>query len=339
MNSIHTDIRMYDLSDSLKSQYNVLHSGELSVVVPVYNREQLVVRMLESLECQERLPNEVILVDNNSTDNTLNVLNEWRDRMALEHPKMHVLVIQEKGKGASQARQTGLNTVQGEYVMFFDSDDTMRPGHIKRIYDMMGDCEIMAWPTLLHYLDGRRKRTPLLKGKIMENNQLHALLCTAGYAVKTELIKSVGGWDVTLGGWDDIELSHRILLTKPRVKVDKRVMVDVYAQGEGSITGTSYTQREGEWENVINIMEDETSHADALTSEEKLQILRLLAYRRTILGALYAREGNHRASKDCKEKGINSKWVSNNLKFYYRLAYFLTSKGIPGTARLIPYLI
>lgn len=297
--------------------------------------------MLGSLECQERLPNEVILVDNNSTDNTLGVLNEWRGRMKSEHPEMHVRVIQETGKGASQARQTGLNTVQCEYVMFFDSDDTMRPGHIKRIYDMMGDCDIdiMAWPTLIHYPDGRRKRTPLLKGKIMENNQLHGLLCTAGYAVKTELIKSVGGWDVTLGGWDDIELSHRILLTKPIVKVDKRVMVDVYAQGEGSITGTGYTQREGEWENVINIMENETSHADALTSEERLKILRLLAYRRTILGALYAREGNQRASKDCKDKGINSQWVLNSLKLYYRLAYFLTSKGIPGTARLIPYLI
>lgn len=316
------------------------HKEGLTVVIPVYNRERLVARTLESIATQSRLPDEVILVDNNSRDGTLRVLEEWRDRMAgsAATAAMRVRVVSEKRPGAARARQTGLELTATDKVLFFDSDDVMRSDHIDRVYKMFEahpGADIVAWPVTTHFRNGGSKKKPVLPGRPMDNHQLHALLCTLGYAVRTDYIRRVGGWDVTVGGWDDLELGHRLLLGSPQIVVSDRSTLDVYDQGEGSITGADYTHRRGEWESVIDKMETATLKSDY---PQKDHVMRLLAYRRGILAALYAREGNREAAAEQLEVALRSEYLNAARRLYLRLAYAVTSRGVPGAARPVPYI-
>lgn len=85
-----------------------------SVVIPVYNRENLIERTLESVFSQTYQDYEIIVVDDGSTDSTLEVLSNF---------STDISVIQQQNSGPGAARNAGVKQATGEYVVFLDSDD------------------------------------------------------------------------------------------------------------------------------------------------------------------------------------------------------------------------
>ena len=86
---------------------------KVSIIVPVYNRENDIVLCYQSLYKQTYPNIEIIFVNDGSTDNTLNILNTF--------DKVKVITI--KNSGPAEARRVGLNNSTGEYISFVDSDD------------------------------------------------------------------------------------------------------------------------------------------------------------------------------------------------------------------------
>lgn len=309
----------------------------MTVVIPVYNRADIVRRTLDSIAAQTRFPDEVILVDNASTDNSLSVLESWRDEMSARGRK--VTVLSESRPGGASARQAGFERVMTDKVMFFDSDDVMRPGHVAeaiRLFAETPGSDIVAWTTLTHFPEGGTRYKPVLARHLMEGHLLHAMLATQAYAVRTDFFRRAGGWDVTLHGWDDLEVGFRLLLNNPKIILSEQCNVDIYPQGEASITGVDYTHRRGEWENVISIMEENARRSGR---KDTPHLLRLLAYRRAILAALYAREGNKDAARHQLSEALRSKHLNIFQKIYLRSAYTVTARGLRGAARPAPYLL
>lgn len=89
-----------------------------STIVPVFNRANLISITLDSILSQEFNDQEVIVVDDSSTDNTLEVLERYGDR---------IKVFQQENKGAGAARNLGIRHARGEYITFLDSDDIWFP--------------------------------------------------------------------------------------------------------------------------------------------------------------------------------------------------------------------
>ena len=106
----------------------------VSVIIPVYNRAQLVVRTLQSVLAQSLSPIEVILVDNNSSDDTIDVLQAFKRQHCSS--TFNVTVAQEKRQGAARARNLGATMASGEWLLFFDSDDTMEPYMLEKYLDV-----------------------------------------------------------------------------------------------------------------------------------------------------------------------------------------------------------
>ena len=102
----------------------------ITVVIPVRDRAGVVGRTLDSVAAQTLRPFSVVLVDNGSTDGTRAVLDRWQREMSAVGPD--VTVISEPRPGACAARNAGLAVVRTPWVMFFDSDDVMLPGHLAR---------------------------------------------------------------------------------------------------------------------------------------------------------------------------------------------------------------
>jgi glycosyltransferase involved in cell wall biosynthesis len=94
----------------------------VSVIIPTYNRAELITDALHSVESQTYDNWECIIVDDGSSDNTGEVVKEFIDR-----DKRFKLLFNKRKKGAQGARNTGLSAAMGKYISFFDSDDLMLP--------------------------------------------------------------------------------------------------------------------------------------------------------------------------------------------------------------------
>lgn len=94
----------------------------ISVVVPTYNRAKLVTEAIDSLLSQTRVPDEIIVVDDGSTDDTLTTLQRY---------PLPVRVIERENGGLAVARNTGLEHATGDLIAFLDDDDTLTPRSIE----------------------------------------------------------------------------------------------------------------------------------------------------------------------------------------------------------------
>lgn len=101
---------------------------EVSVVVPVYNVEKYVENCVNSLLDQDFNGYEIILVDDGSTDNSSAIC----DNLAKKYDIINL--VHKKNEGLGFARNTGLNIVQGKYVIFIDADDYCERNLISTLY-------------------------------------------------------------------------------------------------------------------------------------------------------------------------------------------------------------
>lgn len=96
-------------------------NGIISVVIPVFNRQNVIEECITSVISQSYLSFEIILIDDGSTDNTLNICK----KLSETNPKIKLL--KSEHKGVSAARNLGLSAAEGEYIFFLDSDDVIAP--------------------------------------------------------------------------------------------------------------------------------------------------------------------------------------------------------------------
>ena len=106
---------------------------KFSFVIPVYNPpENLFRRCLESCLDQEGVAFEIVVVNDGSTNNVGEILDEYASR----HPGIFKIVTQEN-KGNGPAKKAGLENASGEFLWVIDNDDRVRPNCIKRLVDAL----------------------------------------------------------------------------------------------------------------------------------------------------------------------------------------------------------
>lgn len=108
---------------------------KVSVIVPVYNQEQYLRRCLDSILNQTLQEIEIILVDDGSTDLSLQILKEY------ESKDERIQVLTQKNQYAGVARNNGLKNATGEYVIFWDSDDYFHENALEALYLEAKTCD------------------------------------------------------------------------------------------------------------------------------------------------------------------------------------------------------
>lgn len=102
---------------------------KISIIVPVYNAQDYLDECVNSLLKQTYQNIEVILVDDESTDNSPKMCDEWGKK------DERIKAFHVKNKGAGAARNFGLEKITGEFVLFLDSDDWLRADALEILYD------------------------------------------------------------------------------------------------------------------------------------------------------------------------------------------------------------
>jgi len=94
----------------------------VSIIIPVFNAEKYLSESIESAIAQSWSHKEIIIIDDGSTDNSLNIAKLYQCNW--------IKVLHQENKGASAARNRGLSEAKGEYIQFLDADDILSPDKI-----------------------------------------------------------------------------------------------------------------------------------------------------------------------------------------------------------------
>lgn len=103
-------------------------SSKFSIIVPVYNVEEYLEQCLNSILHQTYQNFEIILIDDGSTDNSPGICEIFKSQF-----EDKIMMIHQANKGLSGARNTGLNHATGDYILFIDSDDYIKPTMLEEI--------------------------------------------------------------------------------------------------------------------------------------------------------------------------------------------------------------
>lgn len=105
---------------------------KISVIIPAYNAEKYLEQCVKSVQSQIYDNIEIIIVNDGSTDRTAEIIERLKEkdfRIRTLHKR--------KNEGIGAARNSALELVTGQYVLFLDSDDWVDPNHISDLYDLL----------------------------------------------------------------------------------------------------------------------------------------------------------------------------------------------------------
>lgn len=108
----------------------------LSIIIPVYNVSQYITECIDSIMVQCISGVDVMMVDDGSTDDSATICRV----LSMKYPMCHFM--EQTHAGVSAARNIGLRTVTGEFILFVDGDDFLTPGALAEIFDKISSHEI-----------------------------------------------------------------------------------------------------------------------------------------------------------------------------------------------------
>lgn len=103
---------------------------KISVIIPVYNTEKYLKRCLDSVIAQEYKDLELVIINDGSTDNSEQLINEYKTK----YPEL-ISYYNKENTGVADTRNFGIKKAKGEYIMFLDSDDYIDTALLKNLED------------------------------------------------------------------------------------------------------------------------------------------------------------------------------------------------------------
>ena len=187
-----------------------LASPLVSVVIPTYNRADLVPRAIHSVLAQSYAPVEVIVVDDASTDGTATVMAGITD------PRVTYIRCS-ANRGVSAAKNIGVRASKGELLAFLDDDDVWLPGKLEKQVLLFGSPEVGLVYCGIEVVDREGKRLgayrPYKRGLIYEALLFKNYLHTSAVVVRRSCLEAGHLFDEGLIAFEDYDLWLRIAET------------------------------------------------------------------------------------------------------------------------------
>lgn len=194
---------------------NSFVSGLVSVVIPTFNRSELVAKAIDSVLLQTYPFFEIIVVDDCSTDDTILMLRKYGDKIRVFKNDVNSYV--------GFTRNFGVSVAKGEYIAFLDSDDSWLPNKLELQIGWMKNNEFEICATSFYTFqkslnDLVRKDRPY-QPELRIIDILYGVYIAPGSTliVKRDLFIGIGGYDITYRRLEDWDLLIRMFLKYVRI--------------------------------------------------------------------------------------------------------------------------
>ncbi|MFO7984625.1 MAG: glycosyltransferase family 2 protein [Desulfatiglandaceae bacterium] len=197
--------------------------AEISVIIPTFNRPLKTTRAIASVLYQTAGDYEIIVVDDGSTDHTLEALAQFTGQVRV--------ITHGRNYGVSAARNSGIIQSRSPLVAFLDSDDYWLPEKSAVQYRFMhSHPEVMVCQTEEMWIRNGRYANPKKKhrkrsGWIFEPSLKRCLISPSAVMLRRSLIEEVGMFDASLPACEDYDLWLRILCRYPVPLIKEKLVV------------------------------------------------------------------------------------------------------------------
>jgi glycosyltransferase involved in cell wall biosynthesis len=193
---------------------------KISVVIPAYNRVATLARAIDSVLEQSYKADEIIVVDDGSTDATSEVAKMYDE----------VSLLRQKNMGVSSARNNGVMMAANEWVAFLDSDDTWHPEKLKEqvaYHQKNKRCKV-SYTDEVWIRDDKEVSIPKKFQKpeeaTFETCLSYCNIAPSSVLMQKKLFDSLGGFDESLEVCEDYDFWLRILREEPIALVDQKLV-------------------------------------------------------------------------------------------------------------------
>lgn len=205
-----------------------------SVIIPALNEEKRIGSCIESILDSTRLPHEIIVVDNGSTDATAKVARSFPE----------VRVIKEERRGTNRARDTGWRAADGEILCFFDADCRIAPDWLARAERHFRAYPVKAVTGEHRFYDAGRFANFLSASTFSVIRAVHCVTPVIGgwsYAVRREVMREISADIANLEFWGDDSAAAKRIAKYGEIVFDPYLRVTTSARrfsGEGYVRTT-----------------------------------------------------------------------------------------------------
>lgn len=197
---------------------------KISVVIPAYNAEMHIARAIDSVLAQTRPADEIIVIDDGSTDGTAEVVLSYGDK---------VIFIQQQNAGVSVARNTGIERATGGWIAFLDADDEWLPEKLNLQSEHLHRNPDLKW-TYSNFYKKSHKRNSLRLAQVSNKIDVllqdgeyfedylqsyfnHAYAWTCTVLIHRDVFSTVGLFEPGMKRAQDNDLWYRIAYQIPKV--------------------------------------------------------------------------------------------------------------------------
>lgn len=249
----------------------------ISICVPVYNVEKYLPVCVNSLLCQTYPNIEYVFVDDNSSDESLYILNQL-----VKGRKLNIQIIHNKeNKGLSSVRNIALSNANGEFIIWVDSDDYIEFDTLTKLYKKQkeGNFDIVTYDIVAHYSD----KDEIISSPDYESPRQMTLLllsrkapvCVCGRLIRKSLYNN--GQISCMPGincGEDFQVSSRLSYFSERVGSLHETLYHYTCTNQSSYTFKFSRERcDQDWQSLL-LLEDFFNNKDKVYSEA-LQLAKL----------------------------------------------------------------
>jgi glycosyltransferase involved in cell wall biosynthesis len=199
-----------------------------SIVVPLYNKERSVSRAIESVLEQNYANFELIIVNDGSTDNSLDVIKKVKDE--------RIKIINKKNGGVSSARNVGIENANTDWICFLDADDYWKPNHLEIIAELQSNYqEAKIYSTLV--CENSEKGIQFIENSLPDdfegyiNNYFSlaskgTIFHSSSVCAYKKALLEIGSFDTNLKHGEDLDVWFKLMINNKGVV--KKISTAVY---------------------------------------------------------------------------------------------------------------
>lgn len=194
--------------------------AEVSIIIPMHNAADYIEKCLSGILSQSIKNLEVILVDDGSTDDTVEKAKKYGFR----------IVMLKDGGNPSKARNFGAKKASGNILVFVDSDIVLKPDSIEKIVSKVAEKEVASVSGIY------TKETPvdsfysqlqnlILYYRLSKVSEFVTFTNSAFYAIKRDVFETIHGYNESMSYFEDVEIGHRLKKNGYKLRMDSSLSV------------------------------------------------------------------------------------------------------------------
>ena len=206
----------------------------ISIIIPCYNVASYLEDCLQSVLKQTYSNLEILLIDNNSDDDTTQIISNYVKKYSSQ-----ISTYNEIKQGAPYARNLGIKKSKGEWIQFLDADDLLSPEKIKHQVNLICEnTDVIFGSSYKETVKGEKYLMPITVD-IVEGLFATKLGNTCSNLFKKQKLEEIDGWNIDLKSSQEYDLMMRLFMANAKFKIDREPLTIIRDREFGQISNYS----------------------------------------------------------------------------------------------------